>query len=489
MSQSRASQTAGEQQRHPGIRAASLTAVLILTGCAVGPNYQRPKVTTPPAFRGAEGAAQQASFADVPWWDVFKDETLTSLIKTALANNYDLGIAATRVEQARQASAEARSQYFPAIDYQGRVGGGRNQLFTTPQANPPGVQGLAVAIASASWEVDVWGRIRRLNEAAKARYLSTEEARRGVMLTLVADVSTAYFRLLGLQRQLEIAVQSEDSFNQTRVLFTQRMEGGISSQLPVSRITAIQATSSAQVIEYQRQIALQEDQLSVLLGQNPGPIALKAKLLETTLPPEVPAGLPSSLLERRPDVLAAEQTVRAANAQIGVATADFFPKIGLTTFFGKLSIPLENFTSSVSTLSSFGATMTGPIFEGGRLKAQKRQAVAEWEQAKLQYQQTALNAFRDSADALISREKYDEIRVSQMKAVDSYEEAFKLANTRFDQGFSSYYEVLDTQQQLFPALSALAATELERRLVIIQLYRALGGGWKLTDQQFLSGTP
>jgi multidrug efflux system outer membrane protein len=307
------------------------------------------------------------------------------------------------------------------------------------------------------------------------------------MLTLVADVSTAYYQLLGLQRQLEIATQSEDSFNQTRLLFTQRMEGGISSQLPVSRITAIQATSTAQVLEYQRQIALAEDQLSVLLGQNPGPILVKAKLLDTTLPPEVPAGLPSSLLERRPDVLAAEQNVRAANAQIGVAQADFFPKIGLTTFFGKLSIPLENFTSSTSTISSFGATMSGPIFEGGRLRAQKRLAVAEWEQAKTQYLQTILNAFRDSSDALISRTKYEEIRVSQMKAVSSYEDAFRLANMRFEQGFSSYFEVLDTQQQLFPALSALAATEMDRRLVIVQLYRALGGGWKLTNEQFQSG--
>jgi multidrug efflux system outer membrane protein len=452
----------------------------------VGPNYQRPKVNVPPAFRGAEGAAQQASFADLPWWEVFKDDTLKGLIKTALANNYDLAIAVTRVEQARQIAAQAHSQYFPAIGYDTRLSAGQNQLLNNP-ATGSGIHGLVLAVATASWEADIWGRIRRLNEAAKAQYLSTDEARRGVMLTLVGDVSNSYFNLLGLKRKLEVSLQSEDIFNQSRILFTQRMEGGVSGMLPVSRATASQATASAQVLEFQREIALTENALSVLLGQNPGPIEAKAGLLDETVPPEVPAGLPSALLERRPDVLSAEQNIRAANAQIGVATAEFFPKIGLTAFFGKLSVPLENFTSSTSTVGSIGMTMAGPIFEGGRLKAQKRQAVAAWEQAKLQYQQTILNAFRDVADTLISREKYEGIRTDQAKAVQSYEEAVRLANLRYTEGFSSYYEVLEAQQQLFPAQLALAQTELDRRTVIVQLYRVLGGGWNLTDQQFTTG--
>jgi multidrug efflux system outer membrane protein len=466
---------------------AALCALAALTGCALGPNYQRPTVNVPPAFRGAAGAAQQASFADQPWWEVFHDDTLKALVKEALANNYDLAIAVTRVEQSRQLEAQARSQYYPAVGYEGRLGAGKNQLLNSPTSSSGGASGLLLAVATASWEVDLWGRIRRLNEAARAEYLASDEARRGVMLTLVGDVSSAYFRLLGLKRQLEIATESEKSFGQTKTLFTQRMEGGVSSALPVARATAIQETAAAQVVEFQREIALTEDQISVLLGRNPGAVDVKVALLDSAVPPEVPAGLPSALLERRPDVLAAEQSIRAANAQIGVATANYFPQIGLTTFFGKLSTPLENFTSSKSTISSIGADFSGPIFSGGKLKAQKRQAVAAWEQAKLEYQETVLNAFRDVSDALISREKYDGIRAQQSAAVEQYGEAFRLANMRFDQGFSSYYEVLEAQQQVFPAQLALTQTELERRLVIVQLYKALGGGWKLTDAQYRAG--
>jgi len=467
-----------------------LLTVVLLPGCAVGPNYQRPKLNVPPAFRGAEGAARLASIADLPWWAVFKDEALRGLVKTALANNYDLAIAVTRVEQARQVAAQARSQYFPWFDYKTRLSEGKNQLLSSPAAGQGGLSALAMTVVTVSWEADVWGRIRRLNEAAKAQYLATDEARRGVMLTLVSDLSNAYFRLLGLRLQLEIAMQSENTFDQTRKLFTQRAEGGVSSMLPVARATADQAIAAAQVIEFQREIALTEDQIRVLLGQNPGPIESKAKLLEEALPPEVPAGLPSALLQRRPDVLSAEQNIRSANAQIGVAKADYFPKIGLTGFFGKLSSPLENFTAGRSTIGSIGMTGEGPIFEGGRLKARKREAVAAWEQAKLQYQQTVLNAFRDVSDALISREKYEGIRADQAKAVQSYEEAVRLANMRYDQGFSSYYEVLEVQQRLFPAQLALAQTELDQRVVIIQLYKALGGGWNLTDAQFrTAGAP
>jgi len=460
--------------------------LFLLSACAVGPNYERPKVAPPPAFRGAEGAAQQASLADLPWWQVFKDDRLTELVKTALTNNYDLQIAVSRVEQARQLAAQARSQYFPQIGYDAHLSAGQNQFISGPALSNSGSQGFFLALATASWEADLWGRIRRLNEAAKAQYLGTEEARRGVMLSLVSDVSNAYYSLLGLQRQLEIALETVNSFDQTRMLFTQRLEGGVSSQLPVSRATAVQATAAGQALELQRQIAITENQISVLLGQNPGAIETRAKLLESTVPPDVPAGLPSALMERRPDIREAEQNIRAANAQIGVATAEFFPKIGLTTFFGKLSTPLEDVSLGRTNAWSVGMNMTGPIFQGGNLKANKRHAVAAWEEAKLHYQQTALNAFQDVSNALISREKYDGIRNEQAKAVTSYEEAFRLASMRYDQGFSSYYEVLEAQQLLYPAEQALALTEINRRLVIIQLYKALGGGWNLTDAQFTS---
>jgi multidrug efflux system outer membrane protein len=446
-------------------------------------------VNAPAAFRGAEGAAQQASFADVPWWEVFKDDTLKALVKDALANNYDVAIAATRVEQAREVAAQARSQYFPNVDYKTRLSEGKNQLLSSPASGQGGISAMVLAVATVSWEADVWGRIRRLNEAAKADYFATEEARRAVMLTLVSDLSSAYFRLLALRVKLEISAQSENTFDQTRILFTQRMEGGVSSMLPVSRAKANQDTAAAQVKEFRREIAIIEDQIRVLLGQNPGPIETKVKLLDEAVPPAVPAGLPSALMQRRPDVLAAEQNIRAANARIGVAQADFFPKIGLTGFFGKLSSPLENFTNGSTTLGSIGAIMEGPIFNGGRLKARKREAVAAWEQAKLEYLQTVVNAFRDVSDALLSRQQYEGIRVDQAGAVESLQEAVRLAQMRFDQGFSSYYEVLEAQQLLFPAELALAQTELDRRLVIIQLYKALGGGWKLTDPQFRGTIP
>jgi outer membrane protein, multidrug efflux system len=469
---------------------ALLLGTLLVPGCAVGPNYRRPRVNVPPAFRGAEGAAQQASFADVPWWQIFKDDTLTGLVKTALKNNYDLAIAAARVEQSRQIAAQARSQYFPQIDSKTRLSAGSNQFNVSPSGTAGGFSGLFLGIATVAWEADLWGRIRRLNEAAKAEYLGTSEARRGVMLSLVSDVSTAYFQLLGLRRKLEIAVLSENAFDQSRTLFLQRLEGGISSMLPVSRASANQTTAAAQVTEFQRLIALTENQISILLGQNPGPIQVKTTLLVDTVPPAVPAGLPSALLQRRPDILSAEQHIRSKNAQIGVAKADYFPKIGLTGFYGKLSLPLSAFTSGNSNAGSIGMLMEGPLFQGGRLKARKREAVAEWDQAKSEYLQTVLNAFRDVSDALISRGKYEGVRADQAKTVQSLEEAVRLAQMRYDQGFSSYYEVLEAQQQLFPAQLALTETDLDQRLVIIQLYRALGGGWNLTDTQFITaGAP
>ncbi len=472
-----------------GCSALVVASLLISSSCLVGPNYQRAKVDAPVNFRGAEGTVQQASFADLPWWEIFHDETLKGLVKTALANNYDLGVAVTRVEQARQVAAEARAQYFPAINYQTQISGGKNQFSAiSPTSSSNGISGFFLGLVSASWQVDVWGRIRRLNESARAQYLSTEEARRGVMLTLVSNVSQAYFQLLGLQLQLQIAKESAGTFGASRKLFEERLQGGVSSILPVARAAADEATATAQIPELEREIALTENQISILLGENPAAIATTAKLLEEIIPPAVPAGLPSALLERRPDVLSAEQTVRAANAQIGVAKSAYFPTIGLTAFYGKASSPLSAITSNNTNVANAALQLAGPIFQGGALKAQTRQAVAAWQQAKLQYEQTALSAFQDVSNALISREKYDAIRVDQTKAVQSGETSVRTSQERYLAGLSSYYEVLEAQQQLFPAQLALAQTELNRRLVIVQLYLALGGGWNLTDPQWMSAS-
>ncbi|MDQ2949663.1 MAG: efflux transporter outer membrane subunit [Acidobacteriota bacterium] len=468
-------------------------SILLLSGCVVGPNYHRPTISAPATFRGQQGAAQQTSIADLPWWEVFKDKMLQDLIRTSLTNNYDLRVAITRVEQARQIAAQARAQYFPAINYQGATSGGKNESFGNPVPGPGLLQGALLTTLQSTWEADVWGRIRRLNENALAQFLASEQGRRGVMLSLVGDMAQAYFELLELDLQLEIAHRTTGSFDDSLRIFRQRLEAGTASKLETSSAEAALASTAANIPELERKIALKENQISVLIGANPGPITRSSKLLEQTLPPEVPAGLPSALLERRPDVLQAEQAVRAANAEIGVAAAAFFPKIGLTALLGQVSSPVADFTSGRANVWSFAGNAAGPLYQGGALRAQKRQAIAAWDQARLQYEQTALNAFQDVSNALISRDKYEAIRAEQDRAVRAYRDAVSVVLQRYDAGKSSYYEVLQEQQLLFPAENALAQTELNRRVVIVQLYRALGGGWNLADPDWTdpnaSGTP
>ncbi len=460
------------------------SVLLLLFGCAVGPNYQRPKVNIPTEYRDAGGSAQQASVADLPWWEVFKDEKLRNLVQTALANNYDLQIAVTRVEQSRQIAAQARAQYFPFVNYSVTASDGKNEFVGTVSPNSGQERGAFAGVATVAWEADVWGRLRRENEAARAQYLATEEARRGVMLTLVSDVAQAYFELLDLDLQLQIAKDTTDSFSQTLKLFTQRLEGGVASKLDTSRAAAALATATASISELERQIALKENQISVLLGNNPNPIPHTAKLLEQIVPPDIPVGLPSALLERRPDILTAEQQLRFANAQVGIATANFFPRIGLTSLFGRASSPLSSLSSGNATVWSIAGNVAGPIYQGGALRAQKRQSVAFWEQTRLQYEQTAQVAFQDVSNALVSRQKFEAIRDEQAQAVQAYQESVKVSFQRYVAGKASYFEVLDSQLQLYPAENALAFTELNRRTVIVQLYKALGGGWNLKDPEW-----
>ena len=468
------------------MKAVILVSCALVAGCAVGPNYRRPSVSAPTNFRGA--AAQPAnSLADLPWWEIFKDDTLKQLVTTALINNYDIAAAAARVEEARQAARQTQSEYFPQAGYTTVLTYGHNQFVGSPASNSPGAQGFFLGIVAAAWEPDVWGRIRRMNEAARAQYLATDEARRGVMLSLTSDLSQAYFELLGLRLQLEIARESAQSYTTTHALFTERFQGGIGNALQTSRAAADLATAEARLPELQRLIGLKENQISILLGQNPGPVQSRVALLDEVVPLDVPAGLPSGLLERRPDVRAAAQSVRVANAQVGVVQAAFFPTFGLTTFFGKLSTPLSQLSSGETDAWSYGPRASGPIFQGGGLIARKRQAVANWEQVTAQYHQTALSAFRDVSDALISRENFEAIRGQLIQSVQANQEAVRLANMRYLEGLSSYVEVLDALQRLYPAQLALAQTEVNRRLVILQLYKALGGGWNLSNDEFVTG--
>ena len=454
--------------------------ILLLAGCAVGPNYQRPPVNAPATFRGDTDVATN-SFGSLPWWQVFHDEALQTLIRTALTNNYDLRIAVARVDQARALAAQARAGFFPQVDYAATASRGKN-VGGGNIPSPTGTLGnVFAADVNASWEIDLWGRIRRLNESARAQFFASEAARRDVLISLVAQVAQDYFQLLALDDQLAIARASTNSFGESLKIFNQRLRGGVASILETSSAEALMDASAATIPELEEQIALQEDQLSVLLGQNPGAILRGNTSLEKQQPPEIPAGLPSGLLDRRPDIREAEQQLRSANAELGVAQANFFPQLNLTGLFGEVSPELSAFASGGDLAWGVAAGLTGPLFHGGQLRAQYAQALAAREQSALQYQETVLNAFQETADALVSREKSASARWLQSRAVASYKIAVKISMERYRLGSADYYEVLQEQQLLFPAENTLVQFQLNQLVAVVQLYRALGGGWQLPD--------
>jgi multidrug efflux system outer membrane protein len=458
--------------------------VLTLAGCAVGPNYQRPAVNAPVSYRDSTNQVPTNSLADLPWWGVFKDPVLQDLIRVALTNNYDLRIILTRVDQARALQMQARSQFLPQVGYAGEASRGRNMFLDLPTPNGGQTMNGFLAGFGALWEIDLWGRIRRMNEAARANFMATQEGRRTVMISVVSGVAKAYFELLELDDQLAIARRTRDSYEHTYKLFDDQHAAGLASKLELSRAKLALASVSANIPEIERQIALKENEINTLLERNPGPVIRTSTLLAQEMPMEIPVGLPSTLLERRPDVREAEQQVRAANARIGVAIGDFFPRIGLTSFYGGTSTELKDLLSGSANTWSLAASTAGPLFTGGRLTGRYRQAKAACEEAKLQYQDTALGAFREVSDALISHRKFDEERVEQAEAVHAGRDAVAVATDRYKEGKASYYEVLEAQQQLFPAENALSQIEAGRRLAVVQLYKALGGGWSLKDSEW-----
>ncbi|MCX6910807.1 MAG: efflux transporter outer membrane subunit [Verrucomicrobia bacterium] len=454
--------------------------VILLTGCALGPDYKRPAITSPDSFRGVAPSLNTNSVANLAWWDIYKDPTLNQLIRIALENNFDIRIAATRIEQARQQAAQTRAEFYPQVGYQGAFGTGKNQMIGS--STPAGGKDVSTALLAlnAMWEVDLWGRVRRLNEAARAQFLASEEARNGVTLSLVAAVAQSYFELLELDMELEIARRSTLSFGESYNLFNRRLEGGTVSKLDTSRAEAAMATAAASIPNIERQIVLKENELNLLLGHRPGPVLRLAKLLGQTMPPEVPAGLPCDLLKRRPDIRQNEQNLRAANARIGVAMTEFLPKIGLTALAGQLSPDLGHIAMDAGSAGtwSVAANATGPIFQGGKLVAQYREAKAAWDEARLTYEKTVLNALAEVANALIARQKLEGVRIQQVRAVRAYQESFSTSTKRYMAGKASYLDVLDSQQSLFPAENALAQTRLSQLLAVVQLYKALGGGWQ-----------
>jgi multidrug efflux system outer membrane protein len=452
-------------------------SVLTLAGCAVGPNYQRPAVNAPAGFRDATDQVSTNSFADLPWWGVFRDPVLQDLIRVALTNNYDLRITLTRVDQARALQAQARSQFLPQVGYTGEASRGRNSFLELPTPNGGRTMNGFLGGFEALWEIDLWGRVRRMNEAARANLMASQEGRRSVMISLVGGVAQAYFELLELDDQLAIARRTRDSYQRTFKLFDDQHAAGLASNLELSRAKLALRTVAANIPEIERQSAIKENEINVLLGRNPGPVPRTSTLLAQELPVEIPVGLPSDLLERRPDIRMAEQRVRQVNAEIGVAVGDFFPRIGLTAFYGGVSPELHNLTSSGANMWSAAASVAGPLFTGGRLTGRYRQTKAAWEEAKLLYQDTALGAFREVSDALISHRRFDEERVEQAEAVSAGRDAVAVATDRYKEGKASYYEVLEAQQQLYPAENVLSHIEVGRRLAVVHLYKALGGGW------------
>ncbi len=456
---------------------AALLLPLALSGCAVGPNYKRPPMAAPEQARGETGPAQAASLADRAWWEIFDDEALKGLLDEALKNGYDIRLAAARVEEARANAGIARSEFFPQIGYQAQWSRSRQSELLAPGVGTVSLHDVNLGL---SWELDLWGRIRRSSEAALARYIASEEARRGVLLSLVSEVATDYFQLRQLDLRLEIARRTTTAFQETSDLFGRRLEAGMASALETASAEASLASVAGQVPQLESQIVTLENAIGLLLGRNPGPIARGAALTDQALPPEVPAGLPSDLLRRRPDVQEAEQQLIAANATVGVAMADFFPTISLTGAFGGVSTDVSNLFTSGKTWS-IAAGLTGPLFQGLRLKNQYDARVAQWEQAKAQYEKTVTNAFGEASSAIVAHQKLAQAEKEQARAVAAFRQAVSLSNQRYVAGFAGYLDVLQAEQNLFPAENALAQIRFNRLANFVQLYKALGGGWNLSD--------
>ncbi len=455
-----------------------LMASSFVTGCAVGPNYHRPDVQTPAAFRelteNVPVPPQTASYADLPWWQVFQDPQLQELIRTALKQNYDLQIATERIDAARAQLAITRSNLFPQVQAGGTFAGGKSQFF-------PATVNILFLAADASFQLDLFGKLRRETEAARAQLLATEDARQIVVLTLVSDVASDYFALLQLDLELQITLKTVATQEDSVKLTNLRLDHGVATKLDVLQAQQTLDTANAQVPDLERQIAQEENAISILLGNYPQGVTRGKSLAEQPLPPDVPPGLPSSILERRPDIRQAEQTLIAANAEIGAAKAQFFPQISLTGSgggaFGRSS-SFSSLMSSQSTIWSYGGQVSQPIFTGGALRGNLKLAESQHQQALIAYKQSIQQAFGDVSDALIGYQKFHQVRVRQEDTVKDLQESVRLSDMRYKGGTTTYLEVLDGQRSLFAAELTLAGARGTEYQSLVQLYRALGGGWQ-----------
>ena len=463
-----------------------LLAALLLSGCAVGPNYHRPAVQTPAAFRGPDESQhteiQTASFADLPWWQVFHDPQLQELIRTALKQNYDLQLAVERVNAARAQVGITRSNEFPQVSLDPNFSGGK-----TDQNIKSNVFSLAGDVVL---QVDLFGRYRRATEAARAQLLATQDAQQTVVLTLVSDVASDYFLLRDLDLQLQIAKATVRTQNDSVKLTKLRLQHGVATTLDVLQARQVLDVANAQIPDLERQIGQTEDAINILLGRYPDnvprgePIGIEAPdgwKWSETLPPKLPTGLPSQLLERRPDIHQAEENLVAANANIGVAKAMFFPQISLLgsggAAFGHSQFAGSHIPAPLG-VGTYTAAASQPLFEGGYLRNNLRYAKSEERQALIGYEQTIQRAFGDVSDALIGYDKYHVVRERQEQSVKDLQESVDVSLMRYRGGTSTYLDVLDSQRSLFSADLTLAQARNNEYQSLVQLYKALGGGWK-----------
>ena len=455
-------------------------AVLLISGCTLGPDYLRPKIQIPDNHRGVVGAPAAESLADLPWWELFRDPVLQELTRESLRYNFDLRIAAARVEQARAQIGITRSFLFPQVNF--------NASGTTQQVSrasePPQSFGADRTFRNLmlgfglAWELDIFGRIQRETEAATAVFLATEQAQRAVLITLVADVAQSYFILRQLDLELEISQRTLKVNDDTLEFYRRRLFGGVSNRLEVDQAIANRSRTAATIPELERQIAIQENLINLLLGRNPGPIPRGTVLTEQYYPPSIPAGLPSELLERRPDVKAAEDLLVAANADIGAAKALFFPNFSLTSTLGSATRDLSNIADRRAAVWSVAGGVLQPVFQGWRLFYNYEATKFRFEQAVAEYQRAAQNGFREVADALVTVEKLRDVRAELEASVEALANAARLSRLRYDTGLANYLEILIADQQLFDQELLLARARGAQLNAVVQLYRTLGGGWQ-----------
>ena len=453
-----------------------VVSLLLLSSCAVGPKYKRPTTAVPDSYRGAT-PDQHAGTAlgEEKWWAVFEDPGLQSLVREALTQNYDVRIAAERVLQAQAALGITRADQFPTI-----TGGlsAFNERFPKTRVTPEFETSPIQANLSLARELDFWGKFRRATEAARANLLANEWAHRAVISTLVSNVAAAYFQLLELDAEMQISKSALTSRQESLRLVEIRAKGGNTSLMDVRQSEQLVYTAAAAIPDLERRTEQQENFISILVGRNPGPITRGKPLLEQVVPPTVPAGLPSTLLARRPDIQSAEQQLIAANARIGVARAAYFPQITITATGGYQSPALTDLFTGPSGLWSFGGQLIQPIFTAGRIRSNVRLTESQQREAVLFYQQSIQQAFREVADALVAYRKQQEFRQQEELLTAAAEDATRLANTRYRGGVTSYLEVLDSDTRYFDAQLGLAQAQLSERIALVQVYSALGGGWQ-----------